>query len=81
MPSVDRLRGKDSERGPDQTEGNQMITSKRFVIEKNAQQKTTRRCEVLQESDCRHAKMACSVTEPDERQACYDAGADQEEHK
>src|SRR5207253_6480537 len=52
-----------------------------FMVEKNAQQKTARGREVLQESDCHHAKMACCVTKPDQRQTGYNAGADQDQRK
>ena len=81
MPSVHRFGGKYGERAPDETEGNQMIVGKWFVVEKNAEQKTARRREVLQESDCRHPKMSCGVTEPDERQTGHDARADEQECK
>ena len=76
MPAVECLDGKDGERDPDETEGDQMIVGERFVIKKNAQQKTSGWGKVLEETDGRHAKMPRGVSEPDERQTGHDTGAD-----
>jgi hypothetical protein len=40
MPSMNCLSGEDGQRGPDETEGNQMIVGEGFVIEKNTEKKT-----------------------------------------
>ena len=52
-PACDRIDRENDERHPDKREGDHLGTSKRFMKNKNAEKKTTTRCQVLQKSKCR----------------------------